>query len=323
MTLQQFRALVAVADAGTFGAAALDLGISQGAVSQSIASFEREIGVRVFERGRDGARVTEVGSRILAHARNALRFEIAVREEASLEQGELEAQLEIEAFASVLTTVLPAALAHLGREHPQLAVDLRQPAPKESIHSSLGTVSSLLSGQIDVGFVQLPLGEGDTTDDLLVWTLLEEPYVAVIAKRHYRAVRESGCLDLAILEHLPLALDVSEACAMVVRSYLLAHVGRCNPRFRADDSTMIQLAAQGAAVGFMPSSAARSLPDEVVRVELDDAPVRQIAVAIAPTGLKIPAVRVFLDALRRGFPDAGLPPQRRQMRDVREEALET
>ncbi len=308
MTLNQIRALVAVADAGTFGAAALDLGISQGAVSQSIASLERELGVRLFDRGRDGAQPTDVGRRALAHARQVLRLETALQEEASLEQGELEAQLRVEAFPSVLTNILPSVLAHLSRAHPKLELELRQPVFDPSVHPSIGTVRSLVEGSVDAGFLQLPLGDGGSTDDVLVWTLLEEAYVAVLSREFESALCDMGCLDLTILDDVPLALDTSVACAGIVLSYLSERRGTSKAQFRVDDPAMIQLAAQGAAVGIMPETAARNLPDDVVRLELRDPPVRKIAVAVAPSSLKVPAVRVFLDGLARSYPDAGLPP---------------
>ena len=89
MTLQQLRIVAAVARTSTFGAAALDLGISHGALSEAIASLGKELAVRLVDRGNDGARPTPVGSRILDHAVHVLRLETAILEETSLERGGL------------------------------------------------------------------------------------------------------------------------------------------------------------------------------------------------------------------------------------------
>jgi DNA-binding transcriptional LysR family regulator len=57
-----------VARRGSFAAAADALWLTPSAVSQQMASLEREVGTRLFERTHRGARLTEAGSRLLAHA---------------------------------------------------------------------------------------------------------------------------------------------------------------------------------------------------------------------------------------------------------------
>mgnify|MGYP001795746159 CR=1 FL=1 len=48
--IRQLRALVAIVVAGTFTDAAIDLGISQAAVSRTLAALESELGVRLLRR---------------------------------------------------------------------------------------------------------------------------------------------------------------------------------------------------------------------------------------------------------------------------------
>jgi hypothetical protein len=56
--LSQIRALVAVAEFGSFGEAALQLGLTQPTVSHAIATLEDELGVILLARGRHGAQLT-------------------------------------------------------------------------------------------------------------------------------------------------------------------------------------------------------------------------------------------------------------------------
>ena len=70
--LRQLRALVAVADEGTFTDAALALGVSQAAVSRTIAALEAELGVRLGRRTTRQAAPTTVGVRVIARARRIL-----------------------------------------------------------------------------------------------------------------------------------------------------------------------------------------------------------------------------------------------------------
>jgi DNA-binding transcriptional LysR family regulator len=70
--LRQLRALIAVADEGTFTDAAIALGISQAAVSRSVATLESELGVRLVRRTTRQASPTALGVRVIARARRVL-----------------------------------------------------------------------------------------------------------------------------------------------------------------------------------------------------------------------------------------------------------
>lgn len=70
--LKQLRCLVAIVDEGTFTDAAIALGVSQAAVSRSLAALERALGVRLLRRTSREVTPTGTGLRVLAHARRVL-----------------------------------------------------------------------------------------------------------------------------------------------------------------------------------------------------------------------------------------------------------
>ena len=72
LQLRHLRALVAVVDTGTFTDAAGELGVSQAAVSRSIAALEESLGVRVLQRTTRHASLTGTGTQVLAGARRIL-----------------------------------------------------------------------------------------------------------------------------------------------------------------------------------------------------------------------------------------------------------
>lgn len=87
MNISQLQTLVAVVERGNFSDAALQLHISQSAVSRAIASLEEELGVTLLVRGRFGARLTPVGERLLRHVRKMLQLREQMDYEANLEKG--------------------------------------------------------------------------------------------------------------------------------------------------------------------------------------------------------------------------------------------
>jgi DNA-binding transcriptional LysR family regulator len=70
--LRQLRCLAAIVDAGSFTDAAIDLGVSQAAVSRTLASLEAVLGARLLRRTTREVTLTAAGNRVLPHARRAL-----------------------------------------------------------------------------------------------------------------------------------------------------------------------------------------------------------------------------------------------------------
>ncbi len=297
MTLWQLRTLLAVIETRSFSAAALELDSAQSAVSYAVAELERDLGVRLLERGRFGARPTAVGERVAAHARGVLGLAKAVRQEAALERGSVQGRVRVATFRSMASQVLPEVLARLGRSYPGLEVGLLEADGDVPELERL-----LLNGHAEVAFLEAPY-----PDEVLAWDLLHDPYVVLMPRGHPLAGRAVGRADLL---KLPLVLyDDDDRCGLIVQRYLRGAGGS----FRAaihnirEDSTIFSLVAQGLGVSVVPELAFRDLPGTLLRVPLAEPLTRTIGVATLPHGLKVPAVRVFLDALRVQFPESGVP----------------
>ena len=72
MELRQLRCLVAIVDSGSFTDAAVELGVSQAAVSRALLSLEWVLGVRLLHRTSRSLAPTTAGVQVLARARQLL-----------------------------------------------------------------------------------------------------------------------------------------------------------------------------------------------------------------------------------------------------------
>jgi DNA-binding transcriptional LysR family regulator len=72
MEIRQLRCLVAISESGSFTDAAIELGVSQAAVSRNIAALESHLHLRLVERTTRTMSLTPAGERALRHARRAL-----------------------------------------------------------------------------------------------------------------------------------------------------------------------------------------------------------------------------------------------------------
>ncbi|QOT73384.1 LysR family transcriptional regulator [Sphingobium fuliginis] len=73
MDIRKLRHIVALSQERHFGPAADRLGVTQSALTRSIQAAEAEIGLRLFDRGRDGVYPTRAGEALLADAVPLLR----------------------------------------------------------------------------------------------------------------------------------------------------------------------------------------------------------------------------------------------------------
>lgn len=126
LKISQLTALVAVADQGSFSAAALHLGLAQSTVSHAIATLETELGIVLLLRGRAGAVLTPLGLQICQRAKSVLtQLEdicYTAQQAKELQTG----RVRVAAFRTVATHVLPGVISRFRRSHSTLTVEINE-----------------------------------------------------------------------------------------------------------------------------------------------------------------------------------------------------
>lgn len=124
-TLSDLSVFVAVADLGSFTAAADRLGMSKSQASKCVARIERALGARLLQRTTRRLRLTESGSTLFESGKRALAEIDEARLAVSRLQGEPRGTLVVGASIAFGSVQLPSVLQELAAKCPQLAVDLR------------------------------------------------------------------------------------------------------------------------------------------------------------------------------------------------------
>jgi DNA-binding transcriptional LysR family regulator len=141
---------LAIAEQGSYGAAAEKLGISQPALTRSIQGLEGEYGVRLFERGRGGAKLTAAGVEFMSLAQNLMHRAASVDQQMRSVQSGRSAPVSFGMGPISAATVLPALLPNLAAEGIQLRVRVE----------SLANLQLLLRhGEIEFYVSGLPTGD--------------------------------------------------------------------------------------------------------------------------------------------------------------------
>ncbi|PZO13448.1 MAG: LysR family transcriptional regulator [Leptolyngbya foveolarum] len=284
--LSQLKIVVAIAEQKNFGEAALDLGISQSAVSHAIAALEDSLGVILFSRGRHGATLTPVGASILPHAQTVVEGIDAILREAAVGKGLERGKVRIATFRSIATRVLPEGLKQLRERFPGIVANLTE---HENTHQ---VEQALREGRSDVGIITLPADKGITT-----WELLRDEYIVLLPPG---TQLEGNQLTWEALAKQPLIMPPID---YVMMRPVYDHVNGLGYRLNVvneieTDSATVNLVEQGLGGTILPRLAAEPIPKAIQVYSLPVPLERHIAVAILTDALQPPAVYALLEVLK-------------------------
>lgn len=184
MRLEQLQAFLAIAEIGSFQAAARKCGVTQSTISRQIQALEEDLGLELLHRTGQ-AKLTLAGERLLPRARKICQeWQSATQEIADLLAGK-QPELCIAAIHSLCAYFLPPILQKFGHDYPD--VQLRV--------TSLGSdraLKVLKDGLVDLAIVMnnrfLVAGK-----EMVVEVLYDEPIEVLTATNH----------PLAQYEHIP------------------------------------------------------------------------------------------------------------------------
>lgn len=287
------RVMRAIAEEGSFTAAALALGYSQPAVSQMVKRLEQRTGTVLVEKVGRSVRLTEAGSVLARHAAPVLAALDAAEEEVAAIAGLRSGRVRLMAFPSSSVTLVPRALAAVRGQHPDLSVQFAEAEPPESI-------AALRSGEVDLAvafsYDGSDIARGEDLEGFAVHPLLEEEVRVALPRDHPLA-------DQDVVSMTDLTDEDWIAGCPRCRGHLLqiAHSAGFAPKvaFETEDYVAVQgFVAAGLGVALIPDliRAATSNPDVVIR-PLDPTSHRRIHAVTTEDLLKVPAVAATLEAL--------------------------
>ncbi|GAA2279162.1 LysR family transcriptional regulator [Streptomyces atrovirens] len=179
LDLRLVRYFTTVASHLHYGRAAAELHIAQPSLSRQISRLEAQVGARLFDRTRQGTRLTEAGEAFLPHARALVRS--AQQATAAARAAARPTRITVGYTAGLIVTPVVRNLRHRHPDADVRTLHLKWNEPRQA----------LLDRRVDAAITRLPL----QTDGLDVTVLYDEPKMLLVPVGHRLAGKESVTLD--------------------------------------------------------------------------------------------------------------------------------
>jgi DNA-binding transcriptional LysR family regulator len=167
--LRELRAVLAIAELGSFRRAAAELGYTQSALSHQVTALEAALGCPLFHRpgGRAPVRLTAAGVAVCQRARRVLTEVEAVSADAERAARGESTRVRVGVTQSTASEIMPAALRAFRDDHPSAEVVL------SAVEDPAASRDALRRGDLDLAF-----SFGDETDEYTeAIPVIEDPWV--------------------------------------------------------------------------------------------------------------------------------------------------
>ncbi len=283
MNLQKYLSFVKTAEYGSFTKAAEILNYTQSGISRMIADLEKEWGITLFERSKNGVKPTSDGMKLLPYAQNLCadfdKLKMQVDELNGLQSG----LIRIGTFSSVATHWLPNIIKKFQKDYPNIDYELLL-GDYDEIEEWVHT------GRVDCGFLRLP-----THADLETVFLERDKLMAIIPENH--PLRECERFPVSALCDEPFMLLEKGAKAEISEIFEQNNLTP-NVKFTTwDDYAVMSMVENGLGIAILPELILKRVPYKIIAKELDVTAYRNIGLALRDRKTASPAMKRFLEYL--------------------------
>ena len=278
--MNRYRAFLKVVEVGSYTRAAEILGYTQPALSQMIASLEKEIGITLLYRSRYGVRMTPEGEHLFPDIQKTVQQYDDLRRKEDEIKGLDSGIVRIGTVSSVSCHWLPGMIQKFWETYPNVQLVLHQ-----------GDYTSICdwvqTGTADFGFANPAAAKG-----LEVQALWSDPFVAVLPKTHPLAQKDSVSLkDLAAEPYLML----EEGCYSEPMEAFRREGITPNVRLTMhDDYSILSMVEQGLGYSILAELVLQKTAYDVAVLSVEEPVLRNMALVMKDKRGLSAAARTFL-----------------------------
>jgi LysR family transcriptional regulator, hydrogen peroxide-inducible genes activator len=244
ISLKQLKYFDAVVRTGHFGKAAEQCAVTQPALSMQIQEMEKDLGMPLLERGRNGVITTEAGREIAGRAARILGEVRDIVDFARRQSETLAGPLHFGVIPSVAPYLLPALLPLIRGKFPDLDLSLRETQTQH-------LVDELLDGGLDLLLLALPVEHAEVE----TMKLFTDRFLLAMPKSRRIASRIRATPDLLKQDRLLLLEEGHCLRDQALAFCSLRRVDNIDTFGASNLSTLVQMVANGLGFTLLPQLA--------------------------------------------------------------------
>ncbi len=291
MTITQLQYVLAVAEYQNFTVAAEKSFVTQPTLSMQIQKLEDQLDILIFDRSKKPIRVTEVGEKIVAQAKNIVNEAERIKDIVDQEKGFIGGEYTLGVIPTVMPTLLPMFLKTFIKKYPKVNLII-----KEQNTESL--IRNIQDGHLDAGIAATPL----EIEFIKERPLYYEPFVGYVPKSHrlnsktHLIPEDLDISDVLLLQDGHCFRDGVINICKTKRDLAAQHFQLQSGSFE----TLINLSNEGLGMTLLPFLNTLEL-DDVKKQQLkyftDPSPAREVSLIYHKSELKIQITEALRDVI--------------------------
>lgn len=252
MDVKLLRAFIALAESENYHSAAEALCVTQPALTKYIQTLEKQIGEKLFIRGRHGSYLTATGENLYPKSKEFLKTHNEFNAYLNTIKNEKSQKLSI-AFGISSYKIVPELVKAFNEKNKHIEITLKDTPSNIQCQQ-------LIEGGIDIGFLRLPVDEKLSTA-----IVINENFVLAVHKDINNAI---GIKEIIQNNNLIMINENASPCLYGLTKNFIANVGLEPGVYTETDDihTLLALVAAQNGVALLPSAARHFLPPNVTLI---------------------------------------------------------
>ena len=291
MTITQLQYVLAVAEHQNFTLAAEKSFVTQPTLSMQIQKLEDELDVLIFDRTKKPIQLTEVGSKIVAQAKNIVNESDRIKDIVDQQKGYIGGEFKLGIIPTVMPTLLPMFLTTFIKRYPKINLKIEE-------LNTQAIIQKIEEGHLDAAIAATPLENENIKERVLYY----EPFVAYIPESHRLfALKKINATDLNIDDIL--LLEDGHCFRDGVINLCKGVRGLEDDHFHLESGsfeTMIKLSNEGLGMTLLPYLHTIDISERernCLRYFNDPNPAREVSLIYHRSELKIHIIEVLQEVI--------------------------
>lgn len=286
MSIIKYETLLKVVETKNITKAAEQLGYTQSAVSQMLNSLEKELGLVLLNRNKNGITLTSPGEKLLPHFRETVNANRQINELASDINGHKAGFIRIGSVTSISVTYLPEKIRMFNERYPDIEFEILQGDYTE-------IENWIKDGTVDCGFIVAPAQVPIDTINLF-----RDPFYVITSIDHPLKNKNTVSMD-DLRNEVFVSTDLTDYDLV----NLFKNAG-FTPRVKyttQNDYATIAMVEQGLGIAIMPNLVLKKIKKNICLKRLDVISFRTICIAVRSLKHMSPLTSTFVDLLKESI----------------------